>query len=117
MQRLHNMKKSVLLTVVVILLTFIAGYELAITNSTTPPVSTTGAPGEGTCAGCHGNLNTGPGDILFSLDTINYTPGNTYIASLQVVDGIKSRFGFEIARLLIDSIAIGRPNNASCCNR
>jgi len=93
------MKKKVLFSLTAILLTFIAGYELAITNSTTPPVSRTNAPSEGNCAGCHGNLNTGPGDILFSLDTVDYIPGNTYTASVQVIDSTKSRYGFEITVL------------------
>ncbi|MBN4051560.1 hypothetical protein JYU16_01975, partial [bacterium AH-315-M05] len=93
------MKKKILLPIVASILAVIASYELSITNSTTPPVSRTGAPGETTCAACHGNLNIGPGDILFSLDTISYFPGVTYTATVQVIDPTKVRWGFELTSL------------------
>ena len=96
------MKKNITLSIVLVLITFITCYELAISYSSTPPASRTGAPGEGNCttSGCHnGTPNTGPGNILFSLDTINYIPGNTYTAAVQVVDGTKLMFGFELTAL------------------
>ena len=93
------MRKPYILLSFSIIIVAIACYELAMTSTSAPPVSRTGAPGETSCSACHGNLNTGPGDILLSLDTIQYIPGNTYTASLQVVDGGKSKFGFQITVL------------------
>ena len=95
------MKKPGLLFIITsVLIGLIIHSEIAITNSSIPPVSRTGAPSEGNCAGCHsGNLNTGPGDILFSMDNLAYFPDSTYSTTLQVVDGTKSRFGFQITVL------------------
>ncbi len=93
------MRKRSILSAFAVIIMSIACYELAMTSSTSPPVSRTGAPGEGKCSDCHGNLNTGPGDILLSLDTVQYVPGNTYSANLQVIDGGKTRFGFQITVL------------------
>ena len=94
------MKKSVLSLVVIAVLCGIMYSEMGITNSNIPPKSKTGAPSEGNCGSCHsGNINTGPGDATFSLDGYSYIPDSTYNITVEVTDGSKTRFGFQITAL------------------
>ncbi len=81
------------------MLVLIVAHGFVMTNALTPPVSRTGAPGETTCADCHGNLNTGPGDVILTLDTPYYISGETHTVTVQVIDGTKLRFGFETTAL------------------
>jgi hypothetical protein len=60
----------------------------------------TGAPGEGSCAGCHGTAASGAGfNILEWADGINnYTPGETYTIQLTMNDA-SSKNGFQLVAL------------------
>ena len=63
-----------------------------------PPDGRTGAPGESTCADCHGNLNTGSGQIAaFGPDS--YVPGDTLDISIYVSQLGQTRWGFEMTIL------------------
>ena len=42
--------------------------------SSNPPAGLTGAPGEGTCASCHGSLTSGSG-VTVTFPSTTYTPG------------------------------------------
>ncbi len=70
----------------------------ALARSGNPPDARTGAPGESTCAGCHGNLNTGNGSIVVTGPDA-YAAGDTIDVFVQVEDAGQSRWGFEVTVL------------------
>jgi uncharacterized protein (TIGR03437 family) len=71
-----------------------------------PPLSVTGAPGEGTCVGCHytfggadGIPDIGAGKVqITGLPTV-YTPGQTYTVTVTVSDAQARRWGFEVTAI------------------
>ncbi|MFN0015353.1 MAG: choice-of-anchor V domain-containing protein [Saprospiraceae bacterium] len=79
---------------------------LALANFTSPTAGPcdspvvgghTGAPGETSCAGCHGGMaNTGPGSLTLTLSdtTLLYTPGETFDASVTLRQAGRDKFGF-----------------------
>jgi uncharacterized protein (TIGR03437 family) len=80
-----------------------------------PPLTMTGAPGEGTCLGCHSTyaeLNVGAGSVRITGLPPTYTPGNTYTLTVTVTDPQADRWGFELTA--ID--AIGSSVNAGSFN-
>ena len=69
-------------------------------NSGQAPIGRTGAPGEGTCAGCHSG-GSYTGQILFELGDepiTEYTPGETYTIAFTS-DFNAPRFGFSVTAL------------------
>jgi len=69
-------------------------------NSSQPPIGRTGAPGEGTCAGCHSG-GSYTGQILFEIGDeaiTEYAPGETYTITFTS-DFNAPRFGFSITAL------------------
>jgi hypothetical protein len=114
------MKKSTILPVmVVIMICTIVFSDMAHTSSNIPPASRTGAPSEGNCSGCHsGNLNSGSGDVVFSMEGLTYVQDSTYSATLQIVDGSKSKFGFQVTALdnnnnMAGSFTVTNPANTA----
>lgn len=71
-----------------------------------PPDGRTGAPGEATCADCHGNLNVGGGTIVVTAPT-SYTPGDTVDMTLKVKQDGQMRWGFELTVLDANDQAVG----------
>lgn len=67
-----------------------------------PPLLRTGAPGEGTCVGCHytfGDTNVGLGNVrIIGLPAV-YTPGQTYNLTLKVSDPQARSWGFELTAI------------------
>jgi hypothetical protein len=63
-----------------------------------PPNARTGAPGESTCADCHGNLNVGPGYASAS-GPATFLPGETLDIYVEVAHDGQQRWGFEITAL------------------
>ena len=61
--------------------------------SSNPPTPYSGAPGEGTCASCHGSLTAGSG-VTVAFPSMTYTPGGA-AASWTVT--IPSSGGFELS--------------------
>lgn len=71
--------------------------------------SSTGAPGEGTCAsaGCHSDATVNAGDLANThivtdtsgANVSSYIPGDTYTISISVTDANSSKFGFQITSL------------------
>jgi len=59
-----------------------------------PPLGNTGAPGQGTCASCHGTLTAGSGVTVTAPTT--YTPGGT---AVSMTVSIPTTGGFELATL------------------
>jgi len=62
--------------------------------SANPPLGNTGAPGQGTCASCHGTLTSGSGVTVTAPSS--YTPGG---AAVSMTVTIPSSGGFELAVL------------------
>lgn len=79
--------------VVGLLLAYAAGLLWA--NAAGPPDARTEAPGETTCADCHGNLNTGGGSITIT-GPPGYTPGDTIDLVIDIGQNGRRRWGFEI---------------------
>lgn len=86
------------------------------------PPSSTGAPGESSCAksGCHDTFDENTGIATIGLEVgeglTSYVPGNTYTVKVSIQDDLKVRFGFE-AVVLQDSntknagtLAVTHPN-------
>jgi len=67
--------------------------------STQPPPGHTGAPGgSGTCASCHGNLNTGGGSVTVNGLPSTFQPGQTYSFSVTITHPtVRQRWGFAIS--------------------
>jgi len=71
---------------------------LAWAFSSNPPDARTGAPGESTCADCHGNLNSGIGGVSIA-GPQSYQPGDTLDLTVIVQQSGQSRWGFEVTVL------------------
>ncbi len=62
-----------------------------------PPIQLTGAPGEGTCAGCH-NGGAGGGKVMISFPGgLTYTPGVAQQLTVTVSDAVQKAWGFELS--------------------
>ncbi len=90
----------------VALVSVIAFASIAVAFSTGPPNERTGAPGEGTCADCHGNLNVGDGRIVVQADS-PYVPGETVDVTVWVRDPGQIRWGFELTVLDGNNLPVG----------
>lgn len=79
------------------------------------PVSSSGAPGEVTCAtsGCHDNfsVNSGNANLVFSIgnNISEYLPGHTYPITVSMSETAVSRFGFQLV-VLKDSDSLNAGN-------
>ncbi len=73
-----------------------------------PPIPFTGAPGEGTCIGCHYSFgvpnppNSG-GSLAITGLPANYTPGETYTVTITLAHPTARRWGFEVTAIGTDS--------------
>ncbi|MFQ6008067.1 MAG: choice-of-anchor V domain-containing protein [Candidatus Zixiibacteriota bacterium] len=77
---------------------FLAAVSIVWAYSSGAPSAVTGAPGEGTCADCHDNLNTGSGSATI-LAPGGYTPGDTLDITAWVQNNGQVRWGFELTVL------------------
>lgn len=66
--------------------------------SNNPPTKRTGAPGETTCASCHGSLNDGAGTLTITAPAA-FTPGQTYPVTVTLNHTGKSCWGFSMTAL------------------
>jgi len=66
-----------------------------------PPLGFTGAPGEGTCTGCHYTfpLNSGAGKVEITGLPASYTPGQIYAVTVTVTHPTARAWGFELTAL------------------
>ena len=83
---------------ITVVLAVIGAATLGFARSGNPPDARTGAPGESTCAGCHGNLNVGDGSIIVTAPD-SFAPGDTVDITVQVEDPGQTRWGFELTVL------------------
>lgn len=88
-------RSTVVATAMLALLVFASG---ASAFSTGPPDLKTGAPGEGTCADCHVNLNVGGGYVSAAGPT-TFLPGDTLDIFVEVALDGQQRWGFEMTAL------------------
>lgn len=72
--------------------------NVASGNSSGPINGVTGAPGEGTCANCHGNLNVGSGTLGLTAPA-GYVAGAVYDLGISLAQNGQQRWGFEITAL------------------
>jgi hypothetical protein len=68
---------------------------LLFAYSSSPPLALTGAPGEGTCASCHGSLTAGSGVTMTFPSSLTYTPGGA--AESLTVAASGGAGGFELS--------------------
>jgi hypothetical protein len=85
-----------LIMVVVALVLLAAAGAYAYTSSV--PTELTGAPGEGTCANCHDNLNSGPGGASITAPA-QYQAGETINVTVDVYHAGQEKWGFELTAL------------------
>jgi hypothetical protein len=62
------------------------------------PTGLSGAPGEETCAGCHDNLNTGPGGVSITAPS-QYQAGETIDVRVDLWHDGQEKWGFELTAL------------------
>lgn len=103
-----------------LMLFMIAGLMLTLSGKTVrtarafsggPPAAHTGAPGELTCAECHGGSpNTGPGQFTISGLPAQYEPGMTYQVTVRhtTTQDSRRRWGFQLTALNSGDNAAGR---------
>ncbi|MGB9611380.1 MAG: choice-of-anchor V domain-containing protein [Bryobacteraceae bacterium] len=78
---------------------FVLGFAPSVwANSSGAPAQVSGAPGEGTCAACHGGTpNSGPGSLQVRFDGLmNWTPGQPVRVKVTLSDPNATRWGFEL---------------------
>jgi hypothetical protein len=75
-----------------------------------PPARNTGAPGDGSCAGCHnGVLNSGAGKAVLNFPgALTYTPGVTQHLSVTVSDPTEKRWAFQLTARLASNLSSGQ---------
>ena len=81
-----------------------------------PPERATGAPGDATClqSGCHSGTLTGPGNVKIVLPNGNsYTPGVKQHMMVQITDGTRQKFGFEMTARLASDLRNGQAGSFS----
>jgi uncharacterized protein (TIGR03437 family) len=69
-----------------------------------PPLGFTGAPGEGTCVGCHYTFNqpnppNSGGKVEITGLPVSYTPGQSYTVTVMVSHPTARAWGFELTAL------------------
>jgi hypothetical protein len=74
-----------------------------VQNVSNPPLSLTGAPGEGTCVNCHlGSLNSGTGSVSMALinsaaePVTQLEPDRTYVVWIFANQEFTRKFGFQL---------------------
>ena len=98
------MNKKVLVLIIITLPVFIMA-KMPEILSFGAPVSSSGAPGEVTCAtsGCHDNfsVNSGNANLAFSIgnNISEYIPGQTYPVIVTISEPGVNRFGFQFVAL------------------
>lgn len=85
-------------------LTAALGLSLTLTvliwaNAADPPDGHSGAPGEPDCSACHGNLNTGPGELVITATDTIFTGDAIWpeTVSIRLNSPGKTRWGFELS--------------------
>jgi hypothetical protein len=76
-------------------------------SSRNPPLSRTGAPGESTCASCHGGGPGGGRVAIASLNGNTYTPGVTQHLTVTITDANAAAWGYEMTAVQASATSTG----------
>jgi uncharacterized protein (TIGR03437 family) len=100
-------KKSISILIPVALVALVPAVLFAHSGGADPGLS--GAPGDSTCAACHGDgtVNTAGGKVVITFPGNGYTPGSTYAITVAITDSTAQRWGFEIAARTADNSQAG----------
>ncbi|MCI0338372.1 MAG: hypothetical protein L0226_12385 [Acidobacteria bacterium] len=74
------------------------GSQVSANSFPGPIASVTGAPGEGTCAACHGG-GPGGGNLTIGGLPANYTPNQEIIITVTLMQAGGQRYGFELTAI------------------
>lgn len=100
---LNNRKPTVVLVLVMVL----AIPLVVLSYSSNPPLGKTGAPGEGTCADCHGG-GPGGGSILVKSSTgTTYHPGTRQHLTVTISDPTANTWGYEMTAVQTSKGTVG----------
>ena len=75
--------------------------------SSNPPLSRTGAPGEGTCGSCHSGGIGGGHVSIASASGNTYTPGVKQRLTVTITDGNASAWGYEMTAVQASATSTG----------
>ena len=73
-----------------------AGPQIGPSYSSDPPLGKTGAPGEGTCSGCHGGGPGGGSIGVKSSSGTTYHPGTKQHLTVTIADPNADTWGYEL---------------------
>jgi fibronectin type 3 domain-containing protein len=92
-------------TFVILLLVVPLVFSLMAGAYVNHPLYKTGAPGEGTCQGCHDEyaLNYGDGYAKITDMPSGYEPGRSYTLTIEVYSPDRTRFGFELTSVATEA--------------
>ncbi len=98
------MNRKIVLSIFCVFMTaffFIASQSYVFTKSNGSIVSKTGAPGEGACNQCHNSSGGGSGQLTLSIDgdPSNFTPGESYMITVEASDPDAAQYGFQMTAL------------------
>jgi len=103
------MKKSGIITLVCFMCLCVSTAFISKKAQSTGMVSQTGAPSEGTCAGCHGGGSGSASGITISavpaFTTNTFVQGQTYTVSVTVAGSAFTKFGFGCEILTVGTNA------------
>jgi len=103
------MKKSGVIIVICFICLSISTAFVSKKAQSTGMVSQTGAPSEGTCAGCHGGGSGAASGITISavpaFTSNSFIQGQTYTINVKVAGSAFTRFGFDCEILTVGSNA------------
>jgi hypothetical protein len=107
------MKKSLLLVLAGLLVCILPSFNKKLSSS--GEIGTAGAPGEGTCTGCHSGGAAGTSISITAVPAFsnnNYMPGQTYTVTITVSHSTQPAFGFDCEILTSSNANAGTMSNA-----
>ena len=96
MKEATTTRRSSYLIAFLVLFLIVAIPSMVWSFSSNPPLAKTGAPGEGTCAQCHGGGSGGGKIAVTSSAGTNYHPGVKQHLKVTVTDASSNVWGYEI---------------------
>jgi hypothetical protein len=79
---------------------------MLLSYSSNPPLARTGAPGESTCAGCHGG-GAGGGGVSIGFAGTTYTPGVKQRLNVMISDPVAVAYGYELTAVQAGATSTG----------
>jgi hypothetical protein len=107
MKQFSNNQKLKLSLSFLILLSIIAVPAVVWSNPQNPPLAKTGAPGEGTCAGCHDGGSGGGSIAITSSAGTKYQAGVKQHLTVTIADPNAKAWGYEITAVQAAKPTVG----------